>query len=67
MATGKKERHVMMKRKTVFEQVPVEIARKVATEELKQKEASLKNSRSKQKAGRSPMEAEIVARTGASL
>jgi hypothetical protein len=39
----------MIKRKTVFEQVPLATARRVAAEELKQKEASRKNSGSKRK------------------
>ncbi|MFY9805231.1 MAG: hypothetical protein WA211_04480 [Candidatus Acidiferrales bacterium] len=38
-------------RKTHFEQVPLEIARKIAAEELRRKEVSLKIARNKRKTG----------------
>ena len=41
----------MTKRKTHFEQVPLEVARKIAAEELKRKEARLKKAGSKRKTG----------------
>lgn len=56
----------MIKRKTVFEQVPVAIAKKVAAEELKRKEARLKNSAGTRKSS-GPATAIIVAGAGASL
>jgi hypothetical protein len=56
----------MIKRKTVFEQVPVAIARKIAAEELKRKEAKLKNAGSKRKSG-GHTTATIVASAGAIL
>ncbi|MGA7852507.1 MAG: hypothetical protein WCA15_04215 [Candidatus Acidiferrales bacterium] len=56
----------MTKRKTVFEQVPLEIAQKIAAEELKRKEAGLKKSGSNRKSnGRTT--AAVVAGEGVSL
>ncbi len=56
----------MIKRKTVFEQVPLAVARRIAAEELKQKEAGLKKSGSNRKSdGRTT--AAVVAGAGASL
>lgn len=57
----------MIKRKTVFEQVPLAVARKVAAEELKRKESERKNAGSKQKASGSLIEARLVTGEGASL
>ncbi len=56
----------MIKGKTVFEQVPLAVARKIAAEELKRKEARLKNSGSKRKTDGLP-EAVIAAAEGATL
>ncbi len=56
----------MIKRKTVFEQVPLAIARKIAAEELKRKEASLKNSGSNRKRS-GHTAATVVAAAGATL
>jgi hypothetical protein len=57
----------MTKRKTHFEQVPLEVARKIAAEEAKRKEAGVKNSESKRKSGEEFAPAAIAARTGATL
>jgi hypothetical protein len=57
----------MKKRKTVFEQVPLAVARKIAAAELKRKESLRENVASKQKAGGSLIEKEVLANQGASL
>lgn len=57
----------MIKRKTVFEQVPLAIARKIAAKELKRKESGRKNAGSKQKASGRVIETGLVASEGASL
>lgn len=57
----------MTKRKTHFEQVPLEVARKIAAEEAKRKEAGVKNSGSKRKSSAGFAPAAIVASRGAIL
>ncbi|MGA7916656.1 MAG: hypothetical protein WCA00_15590 [Candidatus Acidiferrales bacterium] len=57
----------MTKRKTHFEQVPLEIARKIAAEEAKRKEAKLKVAGSKRKSRAGFAPAASVVSTGASL
>jgi hypothetical protein len=57
----------MTKRKTHFEQVPLEVARKIAAEEVKRKEVRVKNPRIKRTAGGGHVETGIVASEGASL
>lgn len=57
----------MTKQRTHFEQVPLEVARRIAAEELKRKEAGLKKSGSKRKASGGCVPAAIAASTGASL
>jgi hypothetical protein len=57
----------MTKRKTHFEQVPLEVARKIAAEEVKRKEAGVKNSGSKRKSSERFAPPAIVASTGAIL
>jgi hypothetical protein len=56
----------MIKRKTVFEQVPLAIARKIAAEELQRKEARLQNAGRKRKRGDNTAMA-IAAVTGETL
>ncbi|MFZ0881750.1 MAG: hypothetical protein WAN14_00010 [Candidatus Acidiferrales bacterium] len=56
----------MIKRKTVFEQVPLAIAKKVAAEELKRKEARPENSAGTRKSS-GHTTAIIVVSAGASL
>ena len=57
----------MAKRKTVFEQVPLAVARRIAAEELKRKEAGRKNAGSKQKTSGSLLETAHATSEGASL
>ncbi|MGA9887614.1 MAG: hypothetical protein WBQ31_08975 [Candidatus Acidiferrales bacterium] len=59
-------RSVMIKRKTVFEQVPLAVARKIAAAELKRKEAIGKKAGSKRKADGLP-ETIIATAEGATL
>ncbi|MFZ3330140.1 MAG: hypothetical protein WA197_05885 [Candidatus Acidiferrales bacterium] len=56
----------MIKRKTAFEQVPLAVARRIAAEELKRKEAIGKKAGSKRKTNGLP-ETTIAAGEGATL
>jgi hypothetical protein len=60
-------RSAMTKRKTVFEQVPLAVARRIAAAELKRKEAIRKKAGSRPKASGRPIETAHLSSEGASL
>lgn len=57
----------MDKRMTHFDQVPIEVAKKVAEQESKRKEMGAKSGKSRLKTAASPLEATILAGVGGSI